>query len=266
MTLTALSIASVAAVGLAAGTLGGLLGIGGSVVMIPMLAIIYGSQNPESQHLYQAAAMAANVAVSAPAAIEHIRRGALHTRLFLYVLSAGLIAITVGVFASDRMSGIALRRIFAVFLAYVAVVTILKILRRAPELRADQERVTPARGFTVGGAMGFAAGLLGIGGGGITVPLIQTLCRLPLKRCIAVSAATMVLTASVGAAIKLSTLPSHGFTAGAGLAIALMLTPGAVLGGHLGARLTHKLPIVAVRVVFAVLLLLAAWRMASMHA
>lgn len=266
MTLTALSIASIAGVGLAAGALGGLLGIGGSVVMIPALAIIFGSANPESQHLYQAAAMAANVAVSAPAAIEHIRRGALHKRLFAYVLAAGVLAIIVGVYASDQMSGVLLRRIFAAFLAYVAIVTILKILRRTPERRADEERVTPGRGFAVGGVMGFSAGLLGIGGGVITVPLIQTLCRLPLKRCIAVSAATMVLTATVGAAIKLSTLPEHGFSPGAGLAIAFALAPTAVLGGHLGARLTHKLPLVAVRVVFALLLLLAAWRMASMHA
>jgi len=266
MALTPATIAAIAGVGLAAGALGGLLGIGGSVVMIPMLAIILGSSNPESQHLYQAAAMAANVAVSAPAAYEHIRRGALHLRLFRYILIAGMIAIVAGVFASDQMSGVVLRQLFAVFLLYVAISTVLKVVRKTPEYRSDQERVTPARGYTIGGITGFAAGLLGIGGGIATVPLIQTLCRLPLKRCIAVSAATMVLTASVGAAIKLSTLGQHGFTAKQGLAIAIMLTPTAVLGGFLGARLTHRLPLVAVRVVFAVLLLLAAWRMASMHA
>jgi hypothetical protein len=210
--------------------------------------------------------MAANVFVSAPAAYEHIRRGALHPRLFRYILIAGLIAIVAGVFASDQMSGLTLRRLFAVFLLYVATVTVLKIVRKTPEFRAEQERVTAPRGYTIGGVMGFAAGLLGIGGGIVTVPLIQTLCRLPLKRCIAVSAATMVITASVGAAIKLSTLGSHGFSAWQGLAIALTLAPTAVLGGYLGAQLTHRLPLVAVRVVFAVLLLIAAWRMASMHA
>jgi len=266
VTLETGTIAAVAGVGLAAGALGGLLGIGGSVVMIPALAIIFGSGNPESQHLYQAAAMAVNVAVSAPAAAEHLRRGALHKRLFAWVLASAIIAIALGVFASDRMDGVTLRRVFAAFLVYVALVTLLKLIRRTPEHHEDHQRVTPARGMTVGGVMGFAAGLLGIGGGVLTVPLIQTLCRLPIKSAIAVSSATMCLTATVGATMKLSTLPQHGFTAWSGLAIALLLAPTAVLGGYLGARLTHRLPLTAIRAVFTALLLLAAWKMATQHA
>lgn len=233
--------------------------------MIPALAIIFGSENPHSQHLYQAAAMAANVAVSAPAAIEHLRHGALHKRLFAWVLGSAIVAIVLGVLASDQMDGGTLRRIFAVFLVYVAGTTIWKIIRHAPEVGSADERVTPARGMTVGGVMGFGAGLLGIGGGVLTVPLAQALCRLPLRTCIAVSSATMCLTASVGATLKLLSLPHHGYSPLAGLGLALALAPTAVLGGALGARLTHRLPLEAVRVVFALLLLLAAWRMASMH-
>ncbi len=266
MTLDAATITAIAGVGLAAGALGGLLGIGGSVVMIPALAIILGSKDPESQHLYQAAAMAVNIAVSAPAAAEHIRRGALHKRLFVWVLASALIAIVLGVLASDRMDGLTLRRVFAVFLVYVALNTILKLLRGTPELKPSQERVTPLRGSTVGGVMGFAAGLLGIGGGTLTVPLAQTLCRLPLKQCIAVSSAVMCITAAVGATMKIWTLPQHGFKPTHAIAIALLLTPTAVLGGGLGARLTHRLPLSAMRGVFIALLLAAAWKMATQHA
>lgn len=265
MTLDTGPILAVLAVGLAAGALGGLLGIGGSVVMIPALAIIFGASNPHSQHLYQAAAMVANVAVSAPAAIEHIRRGALHKRLFAWVLASALIAIVAGVLASDQLDGATLRRLFAVFLVYVAFTTALRVVRRTPERHASEERVTPIRGSAVGGVMGFAAGLLGIGGGVLTVPLAQTLCRLPLRNCIAVSAATMTVTAAVGAALKLSSLPEHGFSPQRGLAIAMLLAPTAVLGGAIGARLTHKLPLTAMRVVFSILLLVAAWRMAVQH-
>lgn len=266
MTLDAGTITAVAGVGLAAGALGGLLGIGGSVVMIPALAIIFGAHDPQSQHLYQAAAMAVNVAVSAPAAAEHLRRGALHKKLFAWVLASALVAIVLGVLASDQMNGVTLRRVFALFLVYVASVTLAKLIRGAPETPEGHERVTPLRGSTVGGVMGFAAGLLGIGGGVLTVPLAQTLCRLPLKACIAVSSATMCITATVGAVMKLSTLHSHGYRATDALGIALLLAPTAVLGGYLGARLTHKLPLPAIRTVFAVLLLLAAWKMATQHA
>ncbi len=111
--------------------------------------------------------------------------------------------------------------------------------------------------------MGFAAGLLGIGGGVLTVPLTQTLCHVPLKKCIAVSAATMCITATVGATLKLSTLHTHGYSAYQGLAIALLLAPTAVIGGALGARLTHKLPLPAIRTVFTILLLIAYRRMAT---
>lgn len=266
MTLDAGTITAVAGVGFAAGALGGLLGIGGSVVMIPALAIIFGSANPESQHLYQASAMAVNVAVSAPAAAEHLRRGALHKRLFAWVLASALVAIVIGVVASDRLSGVTLRRVFALFLVYVAFTTISKLIKRSPERQPHEERVTPATASTVGGVMGFAAGLLGIGGGVLAVPLAQTVCRLPLKTCIAVSSATMCLTATVGATLKLTTLHHHGYAAKEGLAIALLLAPTAVMGGAIGARLTHKLPLPAIRTVFAALLLVAAWKMATQHA
>ena len=63
---------AIAAIGLMAGTLGGLLGVGGSVIMIPALTAIFG---PE-QHLYQAAAMAVNVGVAVPAAWRHHGAGA----------------------------------------------------------------------------------------------------------------------------------------------------------------------------------------------
>lgn len=263
MTLDPITITSVAGVGLAAGLLGGLLGIGGSVVMIPALAIIFGSKNPHSQHLYQAAAMAVNVAVSAPAAAEHIRRGVLHAKLFVWVLASAMVTIVLGVLLSNTLDGLTLRRVFAVFLVYISGVTILKLARRRPEEKPEDARVTPLRGSIVGGVMGFAAGLLGVGGGVLAVPLAHTLCRLPLRRCIAVSSATMCLTAAVGATLKISSLPSHGFSPQTGLGIALTLAPTAVLGGALGARLTHRLPITAVRIVFVALLLVAAWRMAS---
>ncbi len=121
MTLDTVSVTSIAGVGLAAGLLGGLLGIGGSVIMIPALALIFHKIDAQSQHLYQAAAMTANVAVAAPAAIEHLKRGALHKQLFAWVLGlVTLIAIVLGVIVSDQLDGLVLRRIFAAFLIYVA--------------------------------------------------------------------------------------------------------------------------------------------------
>ena len=64
-------IAAVLATGLIAGVLGGMLGVGGSVIMIPGLTLVLGYD----QHLYQASAMVANVAGAVPAALRHHRAG-----------------------------------------------------------------------------------------------------------------------------------------------------------------------------------------------
>lgn len=61
--LTTQDVAITAGVGLLAGVLGGLLGIGGSIILIPGMALAFGSANPESQHLFQASAMMVNVEI-----------------------------------------------------------------------------------------------------------------------------------------------------------------------------------------------------------
>lgn len=260
---TAIDILAEAAIGLIAGLLGGLLGIGGSVIMIPGLAVVLGARDPSTQHLFQAAAMAVNVAVAAPAAIRHAMHGAINKRLALLVLPTATVFIVVGVLLSNEISGLALRRIFAVFLVYVAISILFKTTRKAPDHAPEHARITPPRAGAVGAVMGFAAGLLGVGGGVLAVPLALTLCRVPLRTAIGVSSAAMCLTATVGATLKITTLGSIGQSPTDALTLAAAMAPTAILGGWLGARLTHRLPLQTVRVVLLVLLVLAAFRMAA---
>jgi uncharacterized membrane protein YfcA len=252
-----------AAIGLGAGLLGGLLGIGGSVIMIPGLAILLGSRDPSTQHLYQAAAMAVNIAVSAPAAVRHYLHGVVSRQLLVLVLPTALVSIVAGVLLSNQIDGLTLRRVFALFLLYVAINTLFKTTRRIADHAETDARVTPVRAGAVGVVMGSAAGLLGIGGGILAVPAMQVLCRTPLRTCIGVSSAAMCITATIGAGLKITTLPEHGHTATEALALVAAMAPTAMLGGWFGARLTHRLPLTAVRVVLLALLLVAAWRMAA---
>ncbi|HWB19632.1 MAG TPA: sulfite exporter TauE/SafE family protein, partial [Phycisphaerales bacterium] len=114
----------------------------------------------------------------------------------------------------------------------------------------------------VGAVTGFIAGLLGIGGGLVAVPLLQRICRLPLRQCIASTAAMMCVTATVGSIVKCSTL--HTLTDASGqslnlsavdaLRLAAVLAPTAMLGGLFGAKLTHKLPLPIVRTAFILLM------------
>jgi uncharacterized protein len=239
--------------GLAAGALGGMLG-GGSIIMIPVLTIIL----HHNVHLAQAVAMIINVCVSLPAMLQHHRAEAVRWRIVLRMLLPATALILVGVEAGNHIDAARMQQIFGVFLVYVAIDNLLRMLRKRPEPPPELQRDDWWRCIVVGGIMGFFAGLLGVGGGIISVPLLQKMCRLPLRQCIATTAACMCFSATFGAIRKNVALPELGLDPAQSLRIAAFLAPTAVLGGLFGGRLAHVLPLNTVRVAFILLLLWSA--------
>lgn len=261
MDLTLLNAIALLGTGLLAGVLGGLVGLGGAIVMIPLLALILRGGVYDNQHLFQAASLAVTFVVAIPAAIRHRRAGAVRWEVVKVMLPAAMVAIAAGVLVSNLFDGRVLQRIFAIFLVYVALMNIRAMVSSKPEPPADRSPVPPTRSAIVGGTMGFAAGLLGVGGGVIAIPLCQFIARLPLRAAIATSSAVMVWTSIPGAALKIGTLHQHGQSPLAGVILAVLLAPGALIGGYIGAGLTHTLPLKIVRAVFTVLVIAAAGRM-----
>ena len=280
-----LQLIEIAAVGLVAGTLGGMLGVGGSVIMIPALIFILGKPTGVEQHLYQASAMIANIAVSVPAALRHHKAGAVMPAVLKWMLPAALVTVVLGVWLSNlpvfsgRDGGVWLGRVLACFLVYVIVVNLLKL--RTPKMAAGQTsppgesdadaRSTAGRSLTVGTIMGTASGLLGIGGGGLAVPLQQTLMYLPLRRCIANSGVVICFSATLGAIYKCATLSNQPVPEGFepitwvhGLTLGLILAPTGFLGGRIGAGLTHSLPLRTIRIVFICMIVVGAFKMADL--
>lgn len=250
--------------GLCAGSLGGLIGIGGGVITIPVLSILFG----KDIHLAQAASMNVVVFVAVPAAIRHFKQGELPRGLLKYIIPFGVIGIIVGVFSSNHIPDDEMMLIFGLFLLYVIVVNILKLLGRKRETTHDEARISVARGAAVGTSAGFGAGLLGIGGGLITVPLAQHICRLTLPHAIAISAGLMCFTSIIGAVVKDATLHTLSDSAsgaslrlGEALQIAIWIFPTAIIGAWMGARLTHILPIKWIRGVFVIVLAAGAAKM-----
>jgi len=267
--ITPIIALEISLLGLMAGLLGGLLGVGGSVIMIPGATFLL----KPNQHVYQAAAMIANIAVAIPATMRHHKAGAILKDVVKWMAPVAIVSVFIGVMASNLPifhgveGGIWLGRILALFLAWEVGVNILKITRPAGDHPAAQlpvhTHVTPARSSLVGGVMGFIGGLLGIGGGAMAVPLQQSILKLPLKNAIANSSACMVLSALTGAIYKNLTLPQQGHAMTDGLMLAAMLAPTCWIGGHIGAKLTHSLPIRQVRIAFVIVMAVFAWKMAA---
>lgn len=265
--LTLVHALEAAALGLIAGVVGGLAGIGGSMIMLPGLGLFLGYDEPERtvHHLYMASAMIVNVLVAAPAAWRHTLAKCVPGPIVRVVLPSMTLAMLVGVLLSDQIEGERLVLILAGFIAGYALLNLFRVVR--PRKTPASHPPWPHRGLLagIGGVTGLVGGLLGIGGGIVMVPLLQILARTPLRLAIGASSAVMVLTALVGSALKVWGLPSHGYRFTDALLLAAAMGPTAVVGSLIGARLTHTLPIKAVRLIISLLLLTAAARMAYSH-
>ena len=250
-------------IGLVAGVLGGLLGIGGSLIIIPGM-VIYLSHTAAGyqgidQHLLQAAAMIVNVFVAAPSVIAHYRAGAIMRPIVVWLIPASIVGILSGVALSNspafaRQNGAYLAMIFCGFLVYVIGYNLHR-MRQLPRPVGD-EPLRPERWKValVGLVMGLLAGLLGIGGGAICVPMQQVLLKVSLRKAIANSAATIPFASMIGAVHKNLTLAGHGFEISQSLLLAAMLIPTAIVGSYFGGRLTHVLPRRILRATFVLFL------------
>ncbi|MCB9844569.1 MAG: sulfite exporter TauE/SafE family protein [Phycisphaeraceae bacterium] len=261
--MTTAQIIGVLLLGLGAGTLGGLAGIGGSLVVIPGLALLLGYHDPShaEQHLYIAAAMSVNVVVAIPAVIRHRKAEALRWELVRVITPVMAAAIAAGVLISNLLQGDILRLLLAGFIAVYCVVTVTRLVRDRPEPDASQERTSHPRLILCGSVTGLISGTIGLGGGIILVPLLQLVSRVHLRQAVATSLTVMPITAAIGATLKLITLASHDLSAWDALGLSALMAPAAVVGGYLGASLSHALPLRAVRIVISSLLLLVAIRL-----
>lgn len=268
--------------GLAMGLLGGMMGIGGSVILIPVLFFAFGLGAGENQHLYQAAAMICNFFVALSAVLVHHKARLMVPWVLKRLVPAALIGIVAGVawsnsamFTGNR--SYLLSRVFGGFLVYVALYNGYRLIREIYHQTEMFEPPEPAfhRGLLsmlIGMITGLAAGLMGIGAGTVVIPLQQLMLKMPLRRAIGNSAATIVSVSWIGALFKNATLGQHHivFTAlGSGpvyllgVKIAALVAPTAILGGFVGGRLMHKLPIHWVRAVFITVVVVAAIRLLS---
>jgi len=250
------------ALGAAAGTMAGLFGVGGGLIIVPALVVAFGLQGvaPEViMHLAVGTSLATIVVTGASSAWAHHQKGSIHREWFLALLPGLLLGAIGGVFVAGALSGGVLGTLFGLFVIAVAV---RMVLDRGPVPGS----VAPGRAgmALAGGVIGGVSALFGIGGGTLCVPWL-TRCGAQMTRAVGTSAACGIPIALFGAATFAVVgwgnpqLPAGatGFVMWpAFLGIVLASVPFA----RLGARLAHRLPARVLKLAFAALLTLVGLR------
>lgn len=257
----ALLLLACAAIGLAAGIVGGIAGIGGSIIMLPALVLVFGSQT--NHHVYQGAAMIVNAVVAYSASVQHRTSGAIRKHLFIRLWPAMAIAAVATVWFSKAVPSFWPRVGLAGFLMAYCAYNIFASIRKIPDPESDRESASIPLLAGIGILCGCAAGFLAIGGGILMVPLLQLTAKVQLKRAIATSAAVMAVTAPIGAMAKMSTIVLEGQDWRTSLLYAAGMAMGAIGGARLGVIINQKMSLPNLRLIISLILAVVAAKMAS---
>ena len=258
--LTALLITGLLSIGLVSGFLGGMLGIGGGVVIVPCLILLFEASGlHQTQHVTVTAvatSLACIVFTSLSAAITQIRankvRWDLVRKLVAYFVCGSFVAgLLIPYLPAD-----VLRLIIGLFLLFVAIV-MLGDWKPAPH----RDLPPGPGGSAIGLSGGFIAGTAGIAGGNVIVPTL-VFFNVPIHNATATSSAMGVVIAAA-AALAYALWPSNsdqavGFV---DLASFVLITLGAVVAAPLGVKVAHKVPAAGLKRIFGALLILVSCRM-----
>jgi uncharacterized membrane protein YfcA len=243
------------AIGFVGAFASGLLGIGGGVILVPMILYLPPLLGIASFSMSQAVAMSM-VQVLAASALG-LRAHALHGLVPLRLARPLGIAVGFGAIAGGLASGHVSEGLLRIVFAALAIVAagLMLVPAKGPgegsEIPADF-RVMPATILTVG--VGLASGLVGIGGGVLIIPMLTTIFRLPIRLVIGTSIAVVFVAGLMG-------------TIGKALAdqipwsASIFLVIGALLGAPLGAKLSYHLPVGVLRKLLAATILVTAVKM-----
>ena len=252
--------------GAIAGFMAGLLGIGGGLVIVPALAVLFGRLGfpaDSIMHYAVGSSLATIILTSVSSMLAHYRRGSVLWTAVRSIVPGILLGALASGWLARQMSSAGMAMVFGVFVMLVAVQLLLGA-------KPSPHRQLPGVvGLGVAGSLiGLVSGLLGIGGGTMTVPFLLW-NRVDIRMAVGTAATVGLPIALAGTAgFVLSgwhTDAQPGYNSGfvywpavAGIVLASMpMAP-------LGARLAHHLPRTVLQRVFAVLLVIIGAKMVGL--
>lgn len=243
------AVAPLVTIGVGSGVLSGLFGVGGGIVIVPLLTLLLGF----AQKRAQATSLAAIVLTAAAGALSYLGAGQVLVAPAALIAVGGVAGSFVGAAAVHRMSDRQVRVVFSVVILVVAV----RMLVGVEPAASGEYTMTAAAaaGFLAAGlVMGALSAMVGLGGGFVIVPILVLLFAVSPQTAQGTSLLVMVPISLVGAWRN----STHGYT---DWRAGLLLGAGGVVGSPLGARVALALPSDVLQRLFGVLLVVVGARM-----
>jgi uncharacterized membrane protein YfcA len=255
-------------VGIIAGILAGLLGVGGGVIIVPALIMVYSSLSVNNPYLVQTAIATSLFTIIFTAVSSTYRQSKHQNVMWSQALIIGIAgSLSVFLFSKIALSlpGNTLKKIFS-------VVMILMAIKMLTEKRKMNEETDNSSNYHVlfspiiGILGGVVAAFTGLGGGLFIVPMMHYIQKIPIKKCIGTSSAAIIITSISGVISYLINKPADTvhlkYSIGmvdtlASIPIILASIPFAQFGVYLNKITNHKL----LTKIFGVLLVIMAVKM-----
>jgi hypothetical protein len=230
-------------IGLITGAFGGLIGIGGGLIMIPLMVEVL----KLSQHKAHGTSLVALVFTGLGGAITYAVNGTIDIQAAALLALTAMCTAPLGARYTHTLPGWKLQKCFGVFLIFCSVVLLLK-----PYL---SDIIGPASGYTkififliTGAFTGFLSGMMGVGGGTIMVPVMVILTGFTQHVAQGTSLLVMVPTGAIGAF-------THWKMGNVATEILFGLIPGIILGTYLGGNFAYLFSDNILRLIFTVVML-----------
>ena len=242
--------------GSATGFAAGLLGIGGGMLLVPFITFLMVAKEFPKEliiHMAIATSLATIMFTSVSSVRAHHKRGAVKWTIVKLLAPGILIGSWVGPWIGKQLSSSGLALFFAAFVAFSAT---QMLLDKKPPPSRDLPKAPGMLG--AGGIIGVLSGLVGAGGGFISVPFM-TWCNVKIHNAVATSAALGFPIALAGTLSNIYYgMNTPGLPAGSlgfiYLPALLVISVASVITAPLGARTAHNLPVKSLKRVFAVML------------
>ncbi|MCX7929341.1 MAG: sulfite exporter TauE/SafE family protein [Chlorobi bacterium] len=236
------SLITIALLGFVTSILGGMVGIGGAVILIPAFLIVPPllGQQPLDMYTISGITSVQVLASSLLGAVLHSRRGAFDRRL---VLTVG-IPLMLSSFVGAKFSGAVSSRTLEVLFAIMAVIGAVLMLLRRDERDTIDYTLQYSRAIGIAVPVGLFGGMVGMAGGFLLSPLLVTVVKVPVRVTIGSTLGIVIIGAAAAAVGKMMAGMVEPRTTAAAII-------GALPGMWLGVRISHRLHVKQLRMLLA---------------